>query len=76
MMIKFVKLFYFIYIKYQFVYILNLLIIFRWNYYINLIYDNCNDNCMVLFKELEIVNVEEILYVFINVKVIYLNILY
>lgn len=31
---------------------------------------------MVLFKELEIVNVEEILYVFINVKVIYLNILY
>lgn len=27
-------------------------------------------------KKLEIVNVEEILYVFINVKVIYLNILY
>lgn len=39
-------------------------------------YDNSNDNCVVPFKKLEIVNVEEILHVLTNVKVIHLNIPY
>lgn len=76
MMTKSAKSFYSIYTQHQLAHISNLLIIFRWNYHINLIYDNCNDNCVVPFKKLEIVNVEEILHVLTNVKVIHLNIPY
>lgn len=54
---KSAKSFYSIYITPVRTYI-NFIYFFRYNYHINLKYDNCNDKCMVPIEKLEIVNVE------------------